>query len=199
MPCQNFNCTDEKHLEEIENLCAELISSLLAATSFEFKTTGKKNVGKFNIPGWNLVVKSKHQIEKAAFWLWINCSRPKTGSIYRNTVKTKKYFKYSLRQCRKDVEIHKANGLAAALHANKTKKTIWQNVNNKTRSPSLPTVMCGVDGGTEIVKIWKDLFKEILHSKNSGNESAESVEPNIDCKENYTGLEISMCSVVSLT
>jgi len=33
--------------------------------------------------------------------------------------KTKKYFKYSLRQCRKNVEIHKANGLAAALQADK--------------------------------------------------------------------------------
>ena len=37
--------------------------------------------------------------------------------------KTKKDFKYSLRQCRKDVEIHKANGLAAALQADKTKKS----------------------------------------------------------------------------
>ena len=31
--CQNFNCTDEKHLEEIENLYAELTSVLLAAAS----------------------------------------------------------------------------------------------------------------------------------------------------------------------
>jgi len=38
-----FNCTDEKHLDEIENLYAELTSALLAATSSAFKTTGKKN------------------------------------------------------------------------------------------------------------------------------------------------------------
>ena len=31
--CQNFNCTDEKHLEEIENFYAELTSALLAAAS----------------------------------------------------------------------------------------------------------------------------------------------------------------------
>jgi len=37
-----------------------------------------------------------------------------------------KYFKYSLWQCYKDVEIHKANGLAAALQADKTDKTFWQ-------------------------------------------------------------------------
>jgi len=80
--CQNFNCTDKKHLEEIENLYAELTSALLAAASSAIKTTGKKNEGKFNIPGWNSVVKSKHQIAKAAFQLWVNCNRPKTGDVY---------------------------------------------------------------------------------------------------------------------
>jgi len=49
-------------LEEIENLYAELTYSLLGATSSAFKTTRKKNAGKFNILGWNSVVKSQHQI-----------------------------------------------------------------------------------------------------------------------------------------
>jgi len=88
--CQNFNCTDEKHLEETENLYAELTSALLAATSSTFKPLGKKNAGKFNIPGWKSVVKSKHQTAKATFQLWVNCNRPRTGGIYRNMVKTKK-------------------------------------------------------------------------------------------------------------
>ena len=79
--CQNFNCTDEKHLEEIENYYAELTIALLVAASSAIKPTGKKNEGKFNIPGWNSVVKSKHQIAKAAFRLWVNCNRPKTGDI----------------------------------------------------------------------------------------------------------------------
>jgi len=135
MHCHNFNCTDEKHLEEIENLYAELTSALLAATSSTFKTLGKKNAGKFDIPDWHLVVKTKHQAAKAALWLWVNCNRPKTGDIYKNMVKTKKDFKYS-RQCRKDIKPHKANGIAAALQADKTNKRFCQKVKNKTRSPS---------------------------------------------------------------
>ena len=99
--CQNFNSTDEKHLEELKNFYAELTSALLAAASSAIKPTDKKNEGKFNILGWNSVVKSKHQIAKAAFRLWVNYNRPKTGDIYRNMTKTKKYYKYSLRQCRK--------------------------------------------------------------------------------------------------
>ena len=69
---------------------------------------------------------------------------------------TKKYFKYSLRQCRKNAEVHEANGLAATLQADKTKKSFWQKVNNKNRSPSQPTLVGGANGGSEIVKMWKD-------------------------------------------
>ena len=111
--------------------------ALLVAASSAIKPTGKKNEGKFNIPGWNSAVKSKHQIAKAAFRLWVNCKRPKTGDIYRNMTKTKKDFKYSLRQCRTNAEMHKANGLAAAPQADKTKKSFSQKVNNKNRFPSL--------------------------------------------------------------
>jgi len=74
-------------------------------------------------------------------------------------VKTKKYFKYSLRQCRKDVEIHRANGFAAALLADKTNKSFWQKVNTKTKSPTLPTLVGGVNGGSKIAKMCRDYFK----------------------------------------
>jgi len=37
---------------------------LLAATSAAFKTTGRKKAGKFIVPGWNSVVKSKHQLQR---------------------------------------------------------------------------------------------------------------------------------------
>jgi len=45
--------------------------------------------------------------------------------------------------------------------------------------------------------MWKDYFKGILNSESSANESAESVDNSIDCK-NYLGLEMPMCSFVSL-
>ena len=173
----------------------ELTNALLAAASSAIKPIGKKNEGKFNVPGWNSVVKSKHQIAKAAFRLRVKCNRPKTGDICRNMTITKKDFKYSLRQCRKNVEMHMANGLAAALQADKTKKSFWLKVNNKNRSPALTTLVGGANGSSEIVKMWKDYFKEIL---NSANGSAESVDHSIDCKENYLGLEMPMCSFVSL-
>ena len=83
----------------------------------------------------------------------------------RNMTETKKDFKYSLRQCRKNAEMHKANGLAAALQADKSNKSFWQKVNNKNRSSSLPTLVGGANGGSEIVKMWKDYFKGMLNSE----------------------------------
>jgi len=60
--------------------------------------------------------------------------------------------KYSLRQCCKDVEIHKANGLLAALQADTTSQKFWQKVKNKNKSPSLPTLVGGVNSGSENVE-----------------------------------------------
>jgi len=82
--------------------------------------------------------------------------------------------------------------------SNKAKKSFCQKFNNKNRSSSLPTLVGGANGGSEIVKMWKDCFKGILNSENSANGSAESVEHSIDCKENYLGLEMRICSFVSL-
>ena len=65
--------------------------------------------------------------------------------------------------------MHKANGLAAALQADKTKKPFWQKVNNKTLSPSLPTLVGGANVGSEIFKMLKDYFKGILNTENSAN------------------------------
>jgi len=66
-------------------------------------------------------------------------------------------------------------------------------------SPSLPTLVGRVTGDSNIVKMWKNFFKGILNFENSGNEYAEFVERSIDCKENYLGPEMAMCSIVSLT
>jgi len=85
------------------------------------------------------------------------------------------------------------------MQADKTNQTFWRKVNDKTRSLSLPTLVGGANGGSEIVKMWKDYFKGLLNSENSANESAEFVELSIDCKENYLGPEMPMCSVVSLS
>jgi len=46
--------------------------------------------------------------------------------------------------------------------------------------------------------MWTDYLKGTINSENSDIGSAESVEHSIDCKENYLGLEMSMCSFVSL-
>jgi len=42
-----------------------------------------------------------------------------------------------------------------------------------------PTLVGGVNGGSEIVKMWKDYFKGIFNFDNSANESGEFVEHSI--------------------
>jgi len=44
-------------------------------------------------------------------------------------------------------------------------ESIWQKVNNKIGSSSLPTLVGGANGGSEVVKMCKDYFKGILNCK----------------------------------
>jgi len=43
------------------------------------------------------------------------------------------------------------------------------------------------------------MWKDYLNFKTSASESAEFVEHSIDCEENYLGLDMPICSVVSQT
>jgi len=75
----------------------------------------------------------------------------------------------------------------------------WMYTVRKVILFKIPALVGGANGGSEIVKMWKDYFKGILNSENSANGSAESVEHSIDCRENYLRLEMTTCSVVLLT
>jgi len=94
--------------------------------------------------------------------------------------------------------IYWSKNLKASSFSNCDGSIIGLRVFLKNRTPSLPTLVGGANGGPEIVKMWKDYFKGILNSENSGNGPAESVEHSIDCKENYLGLEMPICYFVSL-
>jgi len=125
---------------------AELTSALLAAASSAIKQQVKRMKVNLTFQAGTWWSNQNTKLQKAAFRLWVNCSRPKTGGIYRNMANTKKVSNIHCGNWRKHVEIHKENGLAAALQADKTKKSFRQKVSNRNRSPSLPTMVGGANG-----------------------------------------------------
>ena len=121
---------------------AKLTNVLITAAATTIPANNGKTLCKNNVPGWNSVVRFKHQIARAAFLMWVNHNRPKSGFVYINMTESRKDFKYVLRQCRHDAEKHKANGLAAALKKDKTYKTFWHRVNSKNRIASIHCWRC---------------------------------------------------------
>jgi len=58
--CQHFNCKDENIWKKFK-ICMQSCPILgMLLLPLQFITTGKKKADKFNIPGWNSVVKTKH-------------------------------------------------------------------------------------------------------------------------------------------
>jgi len=64
----------------------------------------------------------------------------------------RKDFKYALRTCRNEKEMHKAGALANALQDHSSKK-FWQNIRNKkSMLPSMVEVQQGIEAVAEMTK-----------------------------------------------
>ena len=67
---------------------------------------------KNEVIGWNGNVKVHHAATRRAYKLWNGCGRPKNGPVYDDMCLTRRVFKNSLWQCRRNIENEKANRLA---------------------------------------------------------------------------------------
>ena len=70
--CKNFQCADQEHLEEMDIFYAKLTNVLITAAATTIPANNGKTLCKNNVPGWNSVVRFKHQIARAAFLMWVN-------------------------------------------------------------------------------------------------------------------------------
>ena len=71
--CNNTQCTDSSHLENIDKLFKKAVKILLFATEeYTFEESGKFRV----IPGWNDSVRELYAEAKVHFQTWKNNGRP---------------------------------------------------------------------------------------------------------------------------
>ena len=133
--CNNMNCDSLQHKHDINSLFNEIVSCLSHAAVCNISHSSVDNV-KFNVPGWNDIVKDAHSEARLAFKLWANASKPRQGSIFRNMQLSRANFKYALRCCRNNERKIKADALASDL-LNKDIVQFWKHVDMQS-SNKLP-------------------------------------------------------------
>ena len=128
------------------------------------KKRGK--VSKFVVPGWNEYCKEAHSLAKDWYHLWICSNKPRQGYVYNMYRKSKYYFKYSLRMCKKNEQQDKADKIAAEL-SQKDYNNFWKSINNcNTKNMCNANNIDGITGENNIAGVWKNHFETLLNTCN---------------------------------
>ena len=203
----NWSNAGKSHLDDYYNLSQDMLSKLPVPSDLSkpdcvdqlynsivqilscaaSKTIPMKSKGKgFKaVPGWNEVAKESHQLARDAFSLWRSNDKPRQGPIYEMMRKTRAHFKYSLRQCKRDEEMHRASAMAKNLVNNDSRK-FWHNAKSGTSVSALPTMVGSVVGHNNIAEMWKDYFKDIFNGVH--NDAHKEYVLNYLCSDEPSGV-----------
>lgn len=147
--------------ECVDHLYNSIVQTLSHAASKTIPIKSKRK-GFKPIPGWNEVVKESHELARDALSLWRCNDKPRQGPIYEMMRKTRARFKYSLRQCKKEERVHRANSMAKNLVSNDSKK-FWSNAKSGGSESTLPTMVGDAIGHNDIAEMWKIYFQGIFN------------------------------------
>ena len=160
--CTDPNCSSVDHKYEIDTLYNNIKLALLNSSD---NSIDKKEVGKFKcIPGWNDNVKDVHELARESYIIWRDNGKPKQGFIFDNMKVTRARFKYVLRQCKANEEMHRADSLAKSMQ-HKDYLEFWKGVNviNNKKVP-LATTVGGATGENDIGDMWREHYSDIMNS-----------------------------------
>ena len=140
--CDNCNCSNERHLQEISNFYNTIIQFLQKAV--EDCVPNIKSHCSQQIPGWNEHVKDSHSIVRDAFHLWLIIGKPRQGAFYNHMKKPKL----------KNLLMNSSEQECASL---------WKSVKklNRNRLPPVNSVDNISDEGA-IAEVWREHYESIL-------------------------------------
>ena len=137
---------------------------------------------KNEVIGWNGNVKVHHAAAPRAYKLWNSCGRPRNGSIYDEMCMTRRVFKNSPRQCRRNVDNEKVNRLANRF-ADKNHKRFWKEISKHRRGGAIARSVGSIEGvqESEVIQHWEAKYNKMFNEQNFENDRI-NLKRNINCK-----------------
>ena len=126
------------------------------------------------IPGWNEIVRGKHQLARDAFYTWVISGRPRQGPELCVMKNSRAQFKLALRYCKKNIDMLRADLYADSL-ADKDYNKFWNHIKKTNNGKSTKFAnhvggCSGCSGPTEIAAMWRQHFDELYNSVEIGDE-----------------------------
>ena len=167
--CADINCKSSECKHQIDSFYNDIVNSLSSASNRVFQYDGKNIKRRDAVSGWNVYVKESHTLAREAFQQWHEAGKPRLGPVAETIRKTRLHFKYALRFCRRNKDMHTSDALASKL-LSKNKNDFWKEVNRvKNHKPTFTTTLNGVTGEQNIANVWKSYYSDIFSSVPSSN------------------------------
>ena len=189
--CCDVNCS--VHENQISSLYTNICSCLLRAGERSLPQTRNRACGHLHIPGWNDLVKDKYEYSRALFLQWIDAGKPRFGYLCEEYRRAKLNFKYALRQCRRNENMHTSDKLAAPLFDGDGKK-FWSRIRRMNSKPKLPTSVDTASDSEAICDMWRSKYERLFNSVNddSCRKDVETALGNVHYEQ---GLRVSTSEV----
>ena len=154
--CSRLGCRNNKHLKEIDDSLALMITSVCIASEFVIKTTRKKNKLKV-IPGWNRNVKDLHVKARYDFLKWMQTGKERQSEEHRNMCESRKKFKKALNDCKIN-ELREISISVEEKFKNKDMKTFWRDVKATCNTIKRSKMIDGEAENGSIIQIFNTKF-----------------------------------------
>jgi len=186
--CVDPNCTLPSHKKHIDDLYNDITECLHNCAKKVSSSSGPKFCN--TVPGWNDYVTDSHEAARDAYLLWKGSGKPRFGPVHDLMRRTRCYFKYTLRKCKRDRNMIIADKMYDKL-SHKNDRGFWSDVKKQqNKHVPLPDCINGIQGESQIVNMWKTHYEDIFKMVNNSNCHAYTDQLLNNCIDYREGITV---------
>ena len=200
MLCTDLTCHDISHSEAVNNFANHITDACIkAADTCIPRTRDRQSSG--CIPGWSEYIKPLR--DKSLFWhgLWLDCNRPKTGTVAHCMRRTRATYHHAIRQLKKD-ENSIVRELVAEAILSDGGRNFWSEIKRIRSNKSSNSRI--VDGQTDVGAIaklfatkYRELYTSVPYDKDDMQRIVDDVNDPIKGDSMYSDCIVHLQDVVS--
>ena len=162
--CTDVDCKHANHIRDIDTYYDNICDTLVVVSKKYIPSSTFKCSSDYIVPGFNEHLKDLHEKARQCYLQWKASGRSRSDHTHAEMRVSRLQFKYTLRHCRANETMMRADALANALK-NKNSTAFWKDV-QKMASSNIPLASKVGDavGNEQITDMWHHHFSEILNS-----------------------------------
>ena len=125
--CTDVDCKHAGHIRDIDTYYDNICDTLVVVSKKHIPSSTFKCSSDYIVPGFNEHLKDLHEKARQCYLQWKASGRSRSDHTHAEMRVSRLQFKYTLRHCRANETLMRADALANALK-NKNSTTFWKDV-----------------------------------------------------------------------